>query len=347
MKRIIAITSALLVITGIAFAKDIKTYKATYEKEMAIIILSHDVEIAELGQQYSKALDTLLVRVKKTGDLGKASAVMEEIERFQEKGGTPEKLSDLVDLQNLQESFRKRNRGHALDKARKILRLYSQYGAALERLQTALVVSDKMDQAKAVQEEAISAKTSPDVESARLLVSTHRKEIALSRKGPHVKKPPVQLSRPTRLSLSEFAKTVTAVSGGYQGHNTAEIIIGETTVFSRARTGRGINTVAIHNEQTLINETFDTSGMPDDANDFASRIAKLPDGCFVVLAVRDDASSAFNHRAQRAIYSIGGKIGLEGGRYRCAYLCIGQKGLRKGKAIEFIDKKDVFYPKEN
>jgi hypothetical protein len=160
MKRIIAITSALLVITGIAFAKDIKTYKAIYEKELETIILSHGMRMTHIGQQYSKSLEALLAKVKKAGDLDKTTVVMGEITRFQNEKGIPKEPSALLDLQNLQSSFIQQTSAHEVDKAKKIISLTSRYDQALERLQKSLVSSSKIDGARTVQTERGMAKES-------------------------------------------------------------------------------------------------------------------------------------------------------------------------------------------
>jgi len=59
--------------------------------------------------------------------------------------------------------------------------------------------------------------------------------------------------------------------------------------------------------------------------------AKLPRGTVVILAVCDEATQAFNARAQQGILSVGGKIGLLNQPYRCSYYLIGYKGLAPGE----------------
>jgi hypothetical protein len=70
----------------------------------------------------------------------------------------------------------------------------------------------------------------------------------------------------------------------------------------------------------------------------------LPKGCLVILAVCDEATGQFNPRAQKAIESVGGKIGLLRRPFRCSYYLIGRKGLRSGDAVEQISKQKLVYP---
>lgn len=83
---------------------------------------------------------------------------------------------------------------------------------------------------------------------------------------------------------------------------------------------------------------------PNPADKFADAIAKLPKGCMVILAVSDEATHSFNKRAQQAILSIGGKVGLLRQPRRSSYYCIGRKGFKPGQAIEKIGRKKIFFP---
>jgi len=172
MKRIIATVSSMLIIAGIASANDITTYKATYEKNLEEIILSHGMKMSELGQQYTKSLDSLLARVKKAGDLDKSTAVMGEFTRFGKEKAMPDKLSALLDIQTLQSSFANHASTHDVNKAKGIVYLASKYDQALERLQRTLVSSSKLDDAKAVQDERKRIEVSEDVVAAKAIVST-------------------------------------------------------------------------------------------------------------------------------------------------------------------------------
>ena len=171
MKRIIATVSTMLIIAGIASAKDLATYKAVYEKSMEEIILSHGMRMADVGQQYTKSHDTLLAKVKKAGDLDKTTAVMNEIERFRKEKTMPDKSPALLDIQNLQSSFTKQASTHEAIKAKNIISLTLKYDKALERLQKSLVSSSKLDDAKAIQEERKGVKESKPYTSASKYVT--------------------------------------------------------------------------------------------------------------------------------------------------------------------------------
>ncbi len=168
MKRIIATVTVVLSIAGTVFANDLATYKATYEKKMETIILSHGMQMAELSQKYTDSLDTLLSRVKKAGDLNNTTAVMEEIARFAVDKAMPTTPSALLDIQNLQSLFTKQASSHEVNKAKEVILLTAKYDKALERLQRSLVSSSKLDNAKVVQEERKRVATSESVTQATL-----------------------------------------------------------------------------------------------------------------------------------------------------------------------------------
>ncbi|MGD0089099.1 MAG: interleukin-like EMT inducer domain-containing protein [Planctomycetota bacterium] len=108
---------------------------------------------------------------------------------------------------------------------------------------------------------------------------------------------------------------------------------------------RGVSVVALQDGHVVLKETFDTHETPGPANQFADAIEKLPKGAFVILAACDEPVQSFSNRAQEAIFSIGGKIGLLGGPYRASYICIGAKGLAKGTAyFEEIGTRRLEYP---
>ena len=173
MNRLIAIAGVALLFASLASAKDLKTYRATYEKRMEEIILSHGMQMADVGQRYTKSLDALLTKVKKAGDLDKTTTVMEEIARFRKERGMPEKPSELLDIQNLQSSFTKQAATHETQKAKSIVSLTSQYDQALERLQKRLVSSSKLDDAKAVQEQRKQVQDTETLKSAKSHLTSH------------------------------------------------------------------------------------------------------------------------------------------------------------------------------
>jgi hypothetical protein len=153
MKPIAAIASTLLIIAGVASAKDLATYKTIYEKEMETIILSHGMKMTALSQRYTQSLDTLLAKVKRTGDLDKTTAVMEEIKRFGKEKSMPDKSASFLDMQNLQSEFTRQVTPHDVNKAKRIITLTANYDQALERLQRSLVTASELVAAKSVKEE--------------------------------------------------------------------------------------------------------------------------------------------------------------------------------------------------
>ncbi|MBT7069001.1 MAG: hypothetical protein HN919_22075, partial [Verrucomicrobia bacterium] len=168
------IAGVLLISVSIASSEDLKTYKATYEKRMEQIILTHGMKMIDLSQQYTKALDALLIKVKHTGDLDKTTAVMEEIARFRKEKSVPEKPSTLSGIQKLQSSFTKQASTHETSKAKSIITLAQKYDHALERLQRTLVSSSRLDDAKAVQEERKHVQEEEAVAAAKSWLSSHR-----------------------------------------------------------------------------------------------------------------------------------------------------------------------------
>jgi len=167
MNKLIAIAGVFLISAGLASAKDLRTYKASYDKQMEKIILSHDMKMIYLGQQYTKSLNELLTRVKKQGDLDKTTAVMNEIECFRKGKTIPDKPSELLDIKNIQASYTKRASTYEADKAKRVVTLASQYDQALDKLQRQSVSTGKLDDAKAIQEERKRVAASAHVVQAK------------------------------------------------------------------------------------------------------------------------------------------------------------------------------------
>jgi hypothetical protein len=196
MKRIIATVGAMLIISGIASANDLKTYKATYEKEIDSIVLAHGMEMSQLGQSYTKALHSLLMIVKKAGHLDRSTATMDEIRRFSDERAMPSKASSFRDIQNLQTLYVKQASVLHATKAQKIISLTSKYDQALERLQKNLVSSDRFDDARAVQAESRTVKESDMTRSAKAFINEcANKEVA---------RPPAETASSTR-KTSKFS----------------------------------------------------------------------------------------------------------------------------------------------
>ncbi len=198
----------MLIIAGIASAEDLKTFKATFDKEMEVIILTHGMRMTELAQQYTVSLDAVLANVKKAGDLDKTTAVMNEIERFRKEQAMPVSPSALPDIQHLQAAYNKKAIMHETEEARSIVLLAARYDKALEGLQRRLVVSDKLDQARAVQNERKQVKTSAHYLTAKEMVASTSKPTPVQSK-PKPKGDPSWISR-------EATYTVSSVFEGFK-----------------------------------------------------------------------------------------------------------------------------------
>ena len=79
MNNFVSAVLILLVCSSGLFAADLKTYKATYEKEMGSIVLENGVRVSTLNESYKKALSRLNSQVTKAGDLVRIKAVMAEM----------------------------------------------------------------------------------------------------------------------------------------------------------------------------------------------------------------------------------------------------------------------------
>ena len=137
--------------------------------------------------------------------------------------------------------------------------------------------------------------------------------------------------------LEKYATLTKAVSGGYAGGNRVSIRIGSHTFFDKVpncRATAGLYVVAIHRNEILLQNHYNTYTTPGASEGFAQDIEKLPDGSYVVVAAKDEPTKFFDRRGQEALYQIGAKIGLAGQKKRTSYLCLGIKGLARGNAIE-------------
>lgn len=196
MNRIILTFTAVVIATGYAWGADLATYRGIYEKKMEAIVLEHGTKMTDLGQQYAKALDATLTRVRTAGDLNKTMAVMNEIKRFANEKRMPATPADLSDIQRLQAHYAKAASAYYSAKATMIVALAAKYDQVLERLQKNLVSSGELDDAKTVQEERRHvAASAPVVQAQLVLKQASASDTAL---GP---------STPSREAAREEAKT--------------------------------------------------------------------------------------------------------------------------------------------
>lgn len=166
MKRTIPLALVTLVLAGPVCAADLEDNRVTYEKHLETIILHHGMQMTDLGQQYTKALGSLLDNAKREGDLEKTRAIMDELESFGSDKSIGENPAGLLDIRNLQLSYTKQASLYHADKANKVIALTSQYDRALEQLQRNYVRSSALDEAAAVQAERKRVESSPPVVGA-------------------------------------------------------------------------------------------------------------------------------------------------------------------------------------
>lgn len=134
-----------------------------------------------------------------------------------------------------------------------------------------------------------------------------------------------------------------------QGHNAGDrvAIVHKGKTLIDAKTGRestGVTLVAFRNGQPSRAVTFDTSEDRTQAEKLAQTIDSLPSMTLVVMAVRHDGAGSFTERAQAAIRSVGGKIGLYRQPQMNSYFLIGRKGMLPGLAVEKSSPGPLAYP---
>ena len=173
MKSFVSAVLILFVFSSVLFAADLKTYKATYEKEMGNIAVEHGMNVSKLNESYSKSLNMLSDRATDAGDLDKSRAVMAEIERFAtKKNVTPEdSTNSSPDLKKIQLYYLQNIQNFASANARRVLSLVSKFDSALGTLQTSLTRQKKLDDALAVQNERKAVIASEEVVEAKALLS--------------------------------------------------------------------------------------------------------------------------------------------------------------------------------
>jgi len=166
MNRLLLFAGIALLSANLTSAKDLKTSKAIYELRLGSVNRSHRTRMSNLGDNYTKALDSLLSKVQKAGDLDKTTVVKKEIARFNLSQTMPEKPSTLGGIQNLQTLFTKSASKYVADKSNQVISLTSTYEKSLEILQRQLVSDDKLNEARMVQKEREAVMTSEEYRQA-------------------------------------------------------------------------------------------------------------------------------------------------------------------------------------
>lgn len=346
MKKFVSAVWILFVCSSFLFAADLETYQATYDKRMGDIVLEHGMKMTEVNQQYSKFLKSLLEKVRRTGDLDKTTEVAAEISSIEKNGVPMEGTINATELEIVRAAYIKKVSAYEEERANKIVSLVSKYDNALDRLQKQFVISNQMDDAKAIQTERRNVESSPEVKSATLIMFNIKNNNTAPVKPTAKRKNDVaRVEHSTH--LADFAKRIEVVSAGFRVGDQAKIVKdGDVIVdVSGAEISRGISMACFHKGKVVLKDRFDTWIAVQETERFYDTIKELPTGCFVVLAVSDDATRNFTSKGQKAINQIGGKDGLYKQPYRTSYICIGQKGLARGKAIEISGSRLLRFPK--
>lgn len=144
--------------------------------------------------------------------------------------------------------------------------------------------------------------------------------------------------------LEKYAKLTEAVSGGFNSGSRVIIRVGNYTFYKFGRGSpslAGLYVVAIYNNKVLLKASYNTYFTPGASEGLAQDIDKLPYGTFVVAVGMDEPTRLFDERGQNALYQIGAEKGLLGQEFRTSYLCLGVKGLSRGKAIEKVGMEEL------
>ena len=145
------------------------------------------------------------------------------------------------------------------------------------------------------------------------------------------------------VELNRYAEYVEAVSGGFAHGNRVRICVGSHTFYDNVPHGpetAGLYVVAILKDKVLLKHHYNTYLRPWASEDLADDIRELPQGTFVVVAAKDEPTRYFSVKGQTGLYQIGASTGLLKQKFRTSYLCIGVKGLARGKAIEKVEMKE-------
>lgn len=147
-----------------------------------------------------------------------------------------------------------------------------------------------------------------------------------------------------KIELEKYAELTEAISGGFHSGSRVLIRVGDYTFhkFDRGSPGlAGLYVVAIYKNKVLLKTNYNTYFTPGASEGLALDIAKLPYGTFVVVAGMDEPTKLFDERGQKALYQIGAEKGLLNQKFRISYLCLGVKGLARGKAIEKVGMEEL------
>ena len=144
--------------------------------------------------------------------------------------------------------------------------------------------------------------------------------------------------------LERYARHTKVISGGRYGGSKAFIRVGGYSFYENVPDSMGtigLYVVAIYKDEVLLKYHYNTYFDSGASEGFGRDIEKLPNGTFVVVAAKEEPIRHFDKRGQEALYQIGAEKGLLEQEHRTSYLCIGVKGLERGKAIEKIGREQL------
>lgn len=148
------------------------------------------------------------------------------------------------------------------------------------------------------------------------------------------------------VELEKYVKRTKVISGGHYGGGQVTIRVGGYGFYENVPDSMGtigIYVVAIYKDEILLKYHYNTYFDEGASEGFGRDIEKLPNGTFVVVAAKEEPTKLFDRRGQYALYNIGAKKGILNQPFRTSYLCIGVKGLPKGKAIEKVGMEQLSY----
>lgn len=148
------------------------------------------------------------------------------------------------------------------------------------------------------------------------------------------------------IELEKYANQTKVISGGHYGGSSVLVRVGGHGFYENVPDSMGtigLYAVAIYKDEILLKYHYNTYFDEGASEGFARDIEKLPNGTFVIVAAKEEPTRHFDERGQIALYQIGAQKGLLGQEYRTSYLCIGVKGLARGKAIEKVGREKLSY----
>ncbi|MEM7393811.1 MAG: hypothetical protein AAF492_15830 [Verrucomicrobiota bacterium] len=136
--------------TGSIQAGQFDTYQEKFEAKLASINNTYAGRTDAVKQEYQTALDGLLIKTRREGDLDGTMMVMEEAGRFKADGFAT-KSSTHPEIAKVQKGLKAKLQNVVIEKSKQVYQLYQSYERALEKLQKTLVSQNVLVEAGAVQ----------------------------------------------------------------------------------------------------------------------------------------------------------------------------------------------------